>query len=262
MKQIQYRAKKKATKELVFIPDKSPPQAVDLEEAILGSIMLEDKAEHVKIVLSKIRSYHFYKETHQKVFKAISTLFEHDFPIDLLTVTEQCRKNGDLDFIGGPYAITMLTFRISSTVNIDFWFRIVYQKFLQREIIRIAMQKADIALNDSSDVFDLLDDFISELEKLDQMLIQTIVTTSDRLAIEMIEELELVQLHKSDGFTLPVMVYNLGWPRFDEVVSLGKDKIILIAGAASAGKSRFIRTIIYRLLERYNDISEIGRAHV
>ena len=255
MKQANQPIKKRPRTNFVFVQGKNPPHAIDLEEAILGSIMLEAEREYVKIVLQKLRPDHFYKESNQLVFKAIKELYDQDFPIDILTVTEQCRKNGNLELVGGAYRITMLTSRISSTVNIEYWFRIVYQKFLQREIIRIGHQKADIAMNDSSDVFDLLEEFIAELEKLDPLLFETVHTTANRLAEEMIRELELIQAHKSGKISMPTMVYNLGWPRFDEIISLGKDKIILIAGAASAGKSRFIRTIIYRLLERYADIS-------
>ncbi len=255
MKQNNFRVIRKSSTDLVFHQDKSPPSAIDFEEAILGSIMLESLADHVKTVLLKLRPEYFYKESHQLLLNAIKTLYEHDFPIDILTVTEQCRKNGTLELVGGAYGITMLTSRISSTVNIEFWFRIIYQKFLQREINRIGIQKADIALNDSADVFDLLEDFIAELERLDPLLSETVATTADRLADEMIIEFDSIQVNKSQKLSLPMIVYNLGWPRFDEVISLGKDKIILIAGAASAGKSRFIRTIIYRLLERYPDIS-------
>jgi replicative DNA helicase len=255
MKRTNFRIVKKSTANLIFNPDKCQPSAVDFEQAILGSVMLEPQADHVKTILQKLWPEHFYLKSHQLIFNAIRSLNEQGFPIDILTVTEECRKNGVLESAGGPYGITMLTSRISSTVNIDYWFRIVYQKYLQREIIRIGHQKADQAQRDSADVFDLLEQFINDLEKLDPLLFETVCTTADRLAGEMIAELELVQSHKSDGLTPPVMVYDLGWPRFDEVVSLGKDKIILIAGAASAGKSRFIRTIIYRLLERYIDIS-------
>ncbi len=255
MKQRINQINRKIIPYLVFNNDKSPPSAVDFEEAILGSIMLEAQSDHVKKVLQKLQPDHFYKETHQLIFKAIKHLNEQDFPIDILTITEQCRKNGDLESVGGAYAITMLTSRISSTANVEYWFHIVYQKFLLREIIRIGVLNADMAMKDSADVFDLLREFVAELEKLDPILFETLATTADRLAVEMMEELDYLQVHKSQKQSLPRIVYTLGWSRFDEAVALGKDKIILIAGAAAAGKSKFICAIIYRLLERYADIS-------
>ena len=255
MNQTSQRNKRKYTHDRVFNHEKTPPQAVDFEEVILGCVMLEAETDSVKTVLSRLKPVHFYKESHKMVCKAIKDLEVQCFPIDILSVTEQLRKNGNLEIVGGPFFITQLTCRVSSSINIEYWFRIVYQKFLQREIIRIGTEKVNDAKDDSADVFDLLDDFIAELEKLDLALVETVATTADRLAGEMITELDFIQLNKSTTLPFAGMVYNLGWPRFDEIVTLGKDKIILIAGAASAGKSRFIRTIIYRLIERYPDVS-------
>ena len=255
MKQVKTNHKAAVNMPMTLIQDNSPPSAVDLEEVILGGILLEAGTDHVKKVLSRIQPYHFHKRSHQVVCKAIKDLHKLDFPIDILTVTEQCRKNGDLDIAGGAYAITNLTTRVVSSVNIEYWFRIIYQKFLQREIIRISLQKVDVAMKDTEDVFDLLDNFIGDLEKLDPVLIEKVAITAGRLAEEMIMELEIHQIQNSGKLPMTRVVYTLGWPRFDEVVSLGKDKIILIAGAAASGKSRFIRTIIFKLLERYTDIS-------
>jgi len=233
----------------------SLPCALDLEEVVLGSIMLEPLAEHVKTILPKIQPYHFFKESHHKVCKAIKDLHDQDLPIDILTVTEQCKKNGDLKLAGGPSGITGLTSRVVSSINIEYWFRIVYQKFILREIIRVGLQKVDLAMMDSIDVFDLLEEFIHDLEKLDPGLNEKLVATADQLAKEMNTNLDQILFNHSRALPVQRIVYTLGWPRFDEMVSLAKDKIILIAGAAASGKSRFIRTIMFKLLERYTDIS-------
>ena len=115
----------------------SPPHAEDFEQVILGSIILEAESQQVKTVLSKAKPYHFYNESHQRVYSALTGLLKQGIPIDILTVTEQLRKNGDLDSVGGPFFISQLTGRVASSANIEYWFRVVYQKFLQREIIRI-----------------------------------------------------------------------------------------------------------------------------
>jgi len=186
------------------------------------------------------------------VCKAIKALYQEEMPIDILTVIERLRKHGDLRTVGGPIFVTRLTNRVVSSVNIEYWFRIIYQKFLQREIIRIGLQKVNLALEDITDVFDLLDDFISALEKINPIREEKVIMTADRLGKEMSQKFFS---SSSKSLLLLSKDYHLGWPRFDEVVTLGKDKIILIAGAASAGKSRFIRSIVYRLLERYPDVS-------
>jgi len=237
---------------LVFVSEDYLPKAVDLEEVILGGILLEAKACHVTAILPKIQSYHFFNRSYQLVCKAIKALYQEEMPIDILTVIERLRKHGDLRTVGGPIFVTRLTTRVVSSVNVEYWFRIIYQKFLQREIIRIGLQKVNLALEDITDVFDLLDNFISDLEKINPIREEKVIMTADRLGKEMSQEFIS---GSSKSLSLLCKDYHLGWPRFDEVVTLGKDKIILIAGAASAGKSRFIRSIVYRLLERYPDIS-------
>jgi len=236
---------------LVFVSEDYLPKAVDLEEVILGSIILEATSTHVKAVLPKIQPYHFFDKGHQLTCKAIKSLYSNGLPIDLLTVLDQLGKNGDIEAVGGKGYVTKLTSRVTSSVNVEYWFRIIYQKFIQREIIRIGLLKVNLALQDITDVFDLLDSFISELERINPIREEKVVMTAARLGKEMSQEFD-------SAISTSLLVskdYYLGWPRFDEVVTLGKDKIILIAGAASAGKSRFIRSIVYRLLERYPDVS-------
>ena len=237
---------------LVFVSEDYLPRALDLEEVILGSVILESTTTHVKAVLPKIQPHQFFDKSHQLVCKAIKSLYHDDSPIDLLTVTDQLGKNGDIETVGGQGFVMSLTSRVASSVNIEYWFRIIYQKFIQREIIRIGLLKVNLALQDITDVFNLLDDFISALEKINPIREEKIVMTADRLGREMSKEIINAS---SKSLLLLSKVYHLGWPRFDEIVSLGKDKIILIAGAASAGKSRFIRSIVYRLLEKYPDVS-------
>ena len=97
---------------------KLPPQAVDLEEAVLGAIMLEKNSVNESIDILKPES--FYKESHQKIFTAIRDLFQNSEPIDILTVTKRLQKSGDLDFVGGPYYISQLTNRVASAANIQY----------------------------------------------------------------------------------------------------------------------------------------------
>ena len=255
MRQVKNSNDNDSTTSPLLISDSFLPRALDLEEVILGSIMLEAETVHVKTVLTKLQSYHFFEQSHQVVCKAIKILYQEELPIDLLTVIERLRKNGDLVTAGGPVFVMQLTSRVAGSANIEYWFRIIYQKFLLREIIRIGLQKVNLALQDTTDAFDLLDDFILELEKVNHAKEEKVLMTAAKLGDEMTKELDVMQHPESTDFSLLRKEYHLGWPRFDEIVSLGRDKIILIAGAASAGKSRFIRSIIYRLLERYPDVS-------
>ena len=109
---------------------KKQPQAVELEEAVLGACMLELAA--VNAVVDILEPQAFYKESHGAIFKAIKDLFGDSEPIDLLTVTERLRKEGELGFCGGPAYVAGLTGRVASTANVESHARIVSQKFIQR----------------------------------------------------------------------------------------------------------------------------------
>ena len=106
---------------------KVPPQAIDLEEAVLGAIMLEKDA--VISVLDILRPESFYKEAHQRIYRAIVELSSQQKPIDILTVTEELRARKELEEVGGPFYITQLTSRVASAAHIEYHARIVAQKF-------------------------------------------------------------------------------------------------------------------------------------
>ena len=135
---------------------KVPPQANELEEAVLGAVMLEkDKlAEVLEIIQSEDC---FYVDAHQKIYAAIRRLFDKGMPVDLLTVTEELRKNNELEIVGGAFYVTRLTMNVVSSAHVEAHARIVMEKFIQRELIRISGQVIGDAYEDSTDVFDLLD---------------------------------------------------------------------------------------------------------
>ena len=137
------------------------PQAVDLEEAVLGAMMLEQTA--VNAVIDVLDSSSFYKPSHQKIYETIQKLFNDSEPIDLLTVTEALRNEGNLEFIGGAYVVANLTTRVASTANVEFHARIISQKNIRRELIRVSSNIIEKAFDVKTDVFDLLDEAESGL---------------------------------------------------------------------------------------------------
>ena len=139
---------------------KVPPQAVDLEEAVLGAVMVEKDALLDIVDILKVES--FYKESHQKIFKAILDLSGRLEPIDMLTVTEELRKENLLDEVGGPVFIAQLTSLVGSAAQIDLHAKIIAQKYIQWELIRVSSDIQTRAFDDTVDVDDLLD--YSEME--------------------------------------------------------------------------------------------------
>ncbi|MDQ1138980.1 replicative DNA helicase [Pedobacter agri] len=110
---------------------KLPPQALDLEEAVLGALMLEKDA--LSAVIDILKPEVFYQEAHQKIFEAIHMLFEKSKPVDILTVTAELRQMGALEMVGGAYYITNLTNRVASAANIEFHARIISLKNIFKE---------------------------------------------------------------------------------------------------------------------------------
>jgi replicative DNA helicase len=115
---------------------KLPPQALELEEAVLGAMMIDKKG--VDEVIDILQSEAFYKEAHKHIFEAIFQLFTDSQPIDLLTVSSQLKKNAKLELAGGDYYLIQLTQKISSSAHIEFHSRIILQKYIQRSLIRIS----------------------------------------------------------------------------------------------------------------------------
>ena len=134
---------------------KIPPQALDLEEAVLGAMMLEKNP--VNDVIDVLKPESFYKTAHQRIYAAIQELFQRSEPIDILTVTAELRASGDLDIAGGPYYISQLTNRVASAANTEYHARIIAQKFIARELIRISSDTIKDAYDETKDIFELLD---------------------------------------------------------------------------------------------------------
>jgi replicative DNA helicase len=115
---------------------KLPPQALDVEEVLLGSMLLDKDA--VSAVIESLLPEHFYKEGHQMVYTAMVSLFNTGNPVDIITVVDQLRKDGNLEKAGGAFAVSELSNRVSSGANASYYAKVVIEKFLQRELIRLA----------------------------------------------------------------------------------------------------------------------------
>ena len=146
---------------------KVPPQAPELEEAVLGASMLEKDtfAQVLEIIQSEEC---FYVDAHQKIYAAMRRLFDKGTPVDLLTITEELRKTNELELIGGAYYLTRLTMSVLSSAHVESHARIVMEKFIQRELIRISGSVISDAYEDSTDVFDLLEVLIRTVNEIEE----------------------------------------------------------------------------------------------
>jgi len=195
---VGYKSGNIVKNELGEVLGKVPPQAVDLEEAVLGALMLEKEA--LSTVIEVLKPQSFYKEANTEIFKAIVELFNKAEPVDLLTVTNQLRKNGKLDFVGGPYYITELTTKVNSAANIEYHARIIAEQSIKRELISISGEIQKMAFEDTTDVFELLDHTEQSLFDISESHIRKNYSDMRSIMKEAIDELEIRKSHK-DGLT-------------------------------------------------------------
>ena len=213
---------------------KLPPQAIDLEEAVLGALMLEKDA--LSSVIDILKPEVFYEDNHQKIFDAIRYLFEKTSPVDILTVTAQLRQQGELEMIGGAYYITELTNRVASAANIEFHSRIIIQKFIQRELIRISTEVINSAYEDTTDVLDLLDKAEKNLFEIAQNNLRRDSRKMDDLMHETLKEIEALK-DKKDGLTGVAS----GFTDLDRMTSgWQKSDLVIIAARPAMGKTAFV----------------------
>jgi replicative DNA helicase len=211
-----------------------PPQAVDLEEAVLGAIMLEKDA--VIAVLDILKPESFYKEAHQKIYQSIIDLSTRSEPVDILTVTEELKKKDLLAEVGGAIYITQLTSRIASAAHLEYHARIVAQKFIQRELIRVTSEIQAKAFDDSNDVDELLDFSERQLFNIAEGNIRKETAKINLLIKEAIHQIEEASKREDalsgvpSGFTKLDRITS-GWQRSD---------LIIIAARPSMGKTAFV----------------------
>lgn len=212
---------------------KVPPQAKDLEEAVLGAIMLEKNAFDVIIEILKPEC--FYVEANQRIFRAMQGLQQKNSPIDLLTVVEELKFREEIDLIGGPFYITRLTNSVVSSANIETHARIVLQKFIQRELIRISGEIIGDAYEDSTDVFDLLDDAETKLFEITNNHLRKDYASIDTVLVKTIQRIEDLRTRQDEITGIPTGFKSIdhityGWQPSD---------LIVLAARPSVGKTAF-----------------------
>lgn len=212
---------------------KVPPQSKEIEEAILGAIMLEKGAFDIAIEIIKPQC--FYVEAHQRIFSAMQSLADNRDPIDLLTVVEELKKKGDLEMVGGPYFVTKLTNSVVSAANIETHCRIVVQKFIQRELIRISGEIIGESYEDSTDVFDLLDLAEAKLFEITNNHLRRNFDSIETVMVKTIQKIEEMRNREEDITGVPT-----GFPSLDRITyGWQSTDLIILAARPSVGKTAF-----------------------
>ncbi|MFM7668209.1 MAG: replicative DNA helicase, partial [Bacteroidota bacterium] len=213
---------------------KIPPQAVDIEQIVLGAMMLEknavSKAGDILIPAS------FYDPKHQYIYAAIRELFANTSPIDLITVTTLLKKRGELEAAGGAAYLSQLTSRVVSSAHIEFHARVISEKHIKRELIRMSSEVIRDSYDETKDVFDVLGNAEGELFQIAENNMGKQVQKMQSVVREAIEEIEKAA-QNSDGISgVPTGFFELdkltsGWQRSD---------MIVLAARPGMGKTAFV----------------------
>jgi len=230
----QYRRRPQHEAEIVSEFGKLQPQDLQIEEAVLGALMLEKDAYSVVSDILKPES--FYDNANQKIYSAIVSLGAKQRPIDMLTVTEQLRADGTLDDAGGPLRISELTGRVSSAANIEFHARIVAQKYIARELIHFSSMVQQKAFDESIDVYDLMQEAEGGLFEISKNTLKRDVVQIDPIISEALKKIQEASNSESGLSGLQTGFHDLdkktsGWQNSD---------LVIIAARPAMGKTAFV----------------------
>ena len=216
-----------------------------MEEAILGALMLEKDAYSVVSDILKPES--FYDSIHQIIYRAIVDLAVRQAPIDMLTVVEQLRKDGELETVGGPVYIAQLTEKVASAAHIEFHARIIAQKYLARELISFSSNVTSKAFDETVDVDDLMQEAESKLFEISQGNVKKDVTQINPVIKEALHLLEIAANRPEGlsgletGFT-PLDKITSGWQNSD---------LVIIAARPAMGKTAFVLSMAKNMAVSY-----------
>ncbi len=212
---------------------RTPPQAVEIEEQVLGAMLLEKEA--IPKVIEVLEEDAFHAEKNRRIYQAILALFEKSEPADCITVAEELRRQGQLEKIGGESYLVELTLRVTSAANVEYHARIVLEKALLRRLITATSAIASRAFSPAEDAFELLDRAEQDIFKISEWRLKRNFVSMESAVHDTLEMLESIH-GKHEGVTgIPTGFRDLdsltgGWQRSD---------LIIIAGRPSSGKTAF-----------------------
>ena len=222
------------------------PQARELEEAVLGALMLEKDA--YSIVCEILKPECFYEKAHEKIYAAIVDLAVSQQPVDMLTVTEQLKRRGELEEVGGPFYISQLTSKVASSAHIEYHARIIAQKYVARELITFTATVQDKAFDETIDVEDLMQEAEGKLFEISQRNVKKDVTQINPVIKEAIDMLQIAA-NRKDGLS----GLRTGFEGLDKMTSGWQNSdLIIIAARPAMGKTAFVLSMAKNMAVNHN----------
>lgn len=215
-----------------------PPQAIDIEEAVLGAMMVDVKGvDEAMSIISN--SEIFYKQQHQYIFEAIQQLYNAGNPVDLLSISNQLKISGKFEEVGGhSYLITLMQ-KISSSAHIDFHCRIILQKFMARKTIAFSSLIISLAYDESTDIFELMQRWQKEFDTVTDFINTGRSTASFSASLDnLIKEVEMLTKNKEE---VKLVGIDTGFKRLNKYTGgYRKQDLVIIAARPGMGKTSYV----------------------
>ncbi len=225
---------------------KLPPQALDMEESVLGALMLDKEA--FSMVSDLLRVDSFYSDKHQRIFEALVSLSVKDQPIDLLSVTDRLRSLGTLEDAGGAAYLSELTRKVASTAHLRYHAQVVAQKATARELIRMAAEVEEKGYDDTQDVDELLEEAEGKIFAISQRN-----QKRDVVKIDAVLSAAFSRMHKAAENKGNISGIPSGFTLLDKITSgWQKSDLIIIAARPAMGKTAFVLSMAKNIAVNYN----------
>lgn len=225
-----------------------PPQAIELEEAILGACLLNSNL--INEIIDKLKPDVFYKTQHQTIWNAIIDIYNDGQNVDILTVTHKLKAKNEIESVGGAYYLAKLTNNVPNSCKVDEYVIFVIEKYMRRELIRLNQETLDKAYDESLDVFDVISATELEISRITDKVIKKDYGKVSSIFREFTRTLEEKIRLRNHGIHTEIVT---GFPQLDRLTGgLHKSDFIIIAARPSMGKTAFALTIARNVAVRFN----------
>lgn len=243
---VKKQTRRLSQEEAFMMNGKIPPQAIEIEESVLGALLLDQNA--ITNAIDILRQEYFYLEAHQHIYRAISILFRDGTPVDLLSVADQLKKDGRFDEIGGLTKLVSLTNRITSAAHIEYHVRILSEKYIQRELIRVSTETLKDSYDDTVDVLNLLDRTETKFLEINDSNFKSDFHSMDVLLSNTLKEIEANQ--NSQDETMGVVT---GFNDLDaRTGGFQKGTLLILAARPAMGKTALALTMARNMAVDFN----------
>lgn len=240
------RSQRAAQEEAFNINGKVPPQAIEVEESVLGALLLDQNA--ITNSIDILKPEYFYVEANELIYRAITSLFRDGKPVDLLSVRDQLKKDGNFEMVGGLEKLVSLTSRITSAAHIEYHVRILSEKFIQRELIRVSTETLRDSYDDTMDVLNLLDRTETKFLEINDSNFKSDFHSMDSLLANTLKEIEANQNSQDDA-----MGVVTGFNDLDaRTGGFQKGTLLILAARPAMGKTALALTMARNMAVDFN----------